>query len=104
MPKVTQKLANVYSWRHGGYRNLMIRIQKFLVVLKNHDRKLREEEKKKEGPFWERGERNGLHTNKIGVCRPGGRVKVLEHDSPPPNVVRNKSETHRGHKDTQFLA
>ena len=100
MQKVTQKLADLCSWRHGGYRNLMIRIQKFIVGLKNHERKLRGEEK--EDPFWGRGEREGLHTKKIGVCRPGGRVNVLEHDSSPPNVVRDKSETHRSHKDTQL--
>ena len=25
MQRVTQKLADLYSWRHGGYRNLMVR-------------------------------------------------------------------------------
>ena len=52
MQKVTQKLADIYSWRHGGYRNLMVRIQKFIVGLKNHDRKPREEEKTKLDLFW----------------------------------------------------
>ena len=51
MQKVTLKLADLYSWRHGGYRNLMIRIPRFIVGLQNHDRKLRGEEKDKEDPF-----------------------------------------------------
>ena len=41
MQKVTQKLADLYSWRHGGYRILMMKIQQYIVGLKNHDRKLR---------------------------------------------------------------
>ena len=28
MQIVTQTLADIYSWRHGGYRNLMVRIQR----------------------------------------------------------------------------
>ena len=55
MQKVTQKLADLYSWRHGCSRNLMIRIQKIIVCLSNHDRKLRRKK-----------ERKGLHTKKIG--------------------------------------
>ena len=38
MQRVTQKLTDLYSWRHGGYRNLMVRIQTYIVGLKNHDR------------------------------------------------------------------
>ena len=34
MQKVTQKLADIYSWRQGGYRNLMVGFQKFIVGLK----------------------------------------------------------------------
>ena len=102
MQKVTQKLADLYSWWRGGYRNLMIRIQRFIVGLKNHDRKLREEEKEKEDPL-EKEEREGMHTKKAGVCRPGGRDKVPEYDSSPPDVVRNKGEAHRSHKGTHLL-
>ena len=75
MQRVTQMLANIYSWRHGGYRNLMVRIQRFIVSLRNHDRTIREEAKKQVDPFGKGGE--SLHTNKIGICRPGGREKYL---------------------------
>ena len=73
MQKVTQKLAGLYSWRHGGYRNLLIRIQRFIVGLKNHDRQPRKEEKKKAYPLWGRRKGEYMHTEKVGACRPGGR-------------------------------
>lgn len=44
-----------------------------------------------------------MHIKKVGVHRPGGRDKVLEHDSSPPIVARNKGEAHRSHRDTQLL-
>ena len=58
MQKVTQTLADLYRWRHGGCRNL-VRIQRYIVGLGNHDRKLMGDgEISPPPPFWERGKRD----------------------------------------------
>ena len=75
--KVTQKLADLYSWRHGGYRNLMTRIQKFIVGLKNHDRKLREEEKNKEDPFVKEAKEKICIPKRLGYADPVVETKYL---------------------------
>ena len=77
MQRVTQKLADLYSWRHGGYRNLMIRIQRYIVGLKNHDRKLREEETKKADPFWEEEKEKISIPKRLGYADPVEETKYL---------------------------
>ena len=75
--KVTQKLADLYRWRHGGYRNLMIRIQRFIVGLKNHDKKLREVEKKKEDPFGKEEKEKVCIPKRFGHADPVEETKYL---------------------------
>ena len=70
MQKVTHKLADLYSWRHGGYRNLMVRIQSFIVGLKNHDRKLREEERKNVDPFGKEEKEQICVPKRLGYADP----------------------------------
>ena len=77
MQKVTQKLADLYSWRHGGYRNLMIRIQKYIVGLKNHDRKLRGEEKRQDDPFGKEEKGKVCIPKRLGYADPVEETKYL---------------------------
>ena len=70
--KVTQQLADIYSWRHGGYRRLMIIIQKYIVGLRNHARELREKAKKEEDPF------GSSKDEKVGIPRRLGYADPVE--------------------------
>ena len=47
MQRVTHEVADTYSWMHGGYRNLMVRIQKFIVGLRNMTESCGEKQRRK---------------------------------------------------------
>ena len=70
-------MVDMYSWRHGGYRNLMVRIQRFIVGLKNHDRKLREEEKKEADPFGKEEKEKICIPKRLGYADPVEETKYL---------------------------
>ena len=39
-----ESFSDLYSWRHQLYRNVMTRIQKYIVGLEKEDKRLREED------------------------------------------------------------
>ena len=69
-------MAGIYTWRHGGYRNLMVMIQRFIVGLRNHDRKLREEAKKQVDLFGKEEEKVCI-SKRLGCADPVEETKYL---------------------------
>ena len=53
------RFADLYSCTHTQCRKFMARMQKFIVGLKKEDKRLREEDAKKDDPFEKGGEEEG---------------------------------------------
>ena len=102
--KVTQKLADLYSWRHGGYRNLMIRIQRFIVGLKNHDRKLRGEDKKQVDPFGKEEKEKVCIQKRLGYADPVEETKYLSTTALHQMWFETKAKHIEATKIHSFLA
>ena len=56
-----QKFAELYAWIQGMYRNIMTKIQNFIVEVKKEERRLKQGDEKEKDPFEKKEEK------KIGV-------------------------------------
>ena len=62
--------AEIFSWRHARYRNLMARIQCFIVELKKEETKLKQEQEKEKDPFGKKEAKKEQVARKLDYPKP----------------------------------
>ena len=77
---MVRKFAELYSWRHGLYRKLMTRIQRFIVEVKKEEKNFNQEDDKKKDPFQKKEAKQIKVPDLLEYVEEGEVVNISMHE------------------------